>query len=41
MPYNIGFFTVAEGCLKVGDVSITTVFDKTSVGAEYYLMNSK
>ena len=39
--YDIGSFTVAEGYLKVGDVSITTVFDKTNVGAEYYLMNSE
>lgn len=39
--YDIGSFTVAEGYLKIGDVSITTVFDKTNVGAEYYLMNSE
>ena len=39
--YDIGSFTVAEGYLKVGDTAITTVFDKTSVGAVYYLRNSK
>ena len=39
--YDIGSFTVAEGYLKVGDTAITTVFDKTSVGADYYLRNSK